>query len=329
MTDNLLTVNNLETAFFTDDGVVKAVDRVSFAVKPGEVLGIAGESGSGKSVASLSVLRLLANPGRIVGGEILFDGENLLRKTEAEMQRIRGNRISMIFQEPMTSLNPVFTVGFQVEESILQHQKLSWREARERAVEVLRLTGIPSPNKRINDYPHQLSGGMRQRVMIAMALACNPALLIADEPTTALDVTIQGQIITLMEDLNRRLNTAIMLITHDLGVLAEFSDRVIVMYAGRVMESANTDNLFDNPRHPYTIGLLRSIPRLDRKQDRLIPIPGNIPTPTDLPAGCRFHPRCEKAMDICRLREPEPATLTDDTMVACWLHAGAGGEEGQ
>jgi ABC-type dipeptide/oligopeptide/nickel transport system ATPase component len=280
MSKNLVEVKNLKTYFYTEDGVVPAVDGVDFQIKKGETLGIVGESGCGKSVTSLSLLRLVPNPpGKIVDGEMLFRGENLLKKSESEMRKIRGNDISMIFQEPMTSLNPVFTIGEQIAEAIELHQGLSKKEAIDKTVEMLNLVGIPSAEKRVNDFPHQMSGGMRQRVMIAMALSCNPSLLIADEPTTALDVTIQAQILELMKDLKERLGTAIMLITHDLGVVAEMAENVLVMYAGKVVEYADVRTIFKGPKHPYTIGLMGSIPRLDQPKEKLYVIEGTVPNP--------------------------------------------------
>ena len=332
----LLEVRDLRTEFHTEAGRFAAVDGVSFTIHRGETVGLVGESGSGKSVTSLSILRLIPSPpGRIAGGSILFEGRDLLRLSEAEMRRIRGNRIAMIFQEPMTSLNPVFTAGAQIAEALRWHRRLSRREAWERAVELLRLVGIPDPEARARQYPHQMSGGMRQRVMIAMAVACEPQLLIADEPTTALDVTVQAQILDLMKDLRRRLGTAILLITHDLGVVADMADRVLVMYAGRIVESAPVDDLFARPLHPYTEGLLKSMPQLHRRQDRLHVIPGQVPNPARLPSGCRFHPRCPYVMDICRQREPALQPAGDGRWVACWLRdepaaggAGAAGSTG-
>jgi len=320
MSDNLVEVKNLKTYFFTDDGVVPAVDGVDFSIKKGETLGIVGESGCGKSVTSLSLLRLVPNPpGKIVGGEMYFKGENLLEKSESEMRKIRGNDISMIFQEPMTSLNPVFTVGEQITEAIELHQGLNKKDALAKAIEMLKLVGIPSAEQRVHEYPHQMSGGMRQRVMIAMALSCNPALLIADEPTTALDVTIQAQILELMKDLKERLGTAIMLITHDLGVVAEMAENVLVMYAGKVVEYADVKTIFSKPQHPYTIGLLGSIPRLDQPKEKLYVIEGVVPNPFNMPAGCRFHPRCPEAREICKAREPELLQL-DGRQVRCWKY---------
>ncbi|ABQ88849.1 ABC transporter ATP-binding protein [Roseiflexus sp. RS-1] len=295
MSQPLLVVKNLETQFKTQDGIVKAVNNVSFHVDRGETLGIVGESGSGKSVTSLSIMRLIPNPpGRIVGGQIIFDGDNLLDYTEEEMRHIRGNRIAMIFQDPMTSLNPVLTIGRQITESLELHMKLTPKEARNRAVELLQMVGIPGAERRLDDYPHQFSGGMRQRVMIAMALSCNPELLIADEPTTALDVTIQAQILELIQRLQHELGTAVIIITHDLGVVAGMADRVIVMYAGRVVEEGPTEEIFARPRMPYTIGLLRSIPRLDEEEGRtLTPIRGLPPDLINLPQICPFSPRCD------------------------------------
>jgi oligopeptide transport system ATP-binding protein len=291
----LLEVRNLETHFKTQDGLVKAVNNVSFHVDRGETLGIVGESGSGKSVTSLSIMRLIPSPpGKIVGGELIFDGENLLDLSEEEMRHVRGNRIAMIFQDPMTSLNPVLTIGRQITESLELHMKMSGAEARKRAVDLLSMVGIPSPGGRLDDYPHQFSGGMRQRVMIAMALSCNPELLIADEPTTALDVTIQAQILELINRLKNELGTAVIIITHDLGVVAGMADRVNVMYAGGVVEEGTTAEIFGNPRMPYTIGLLRSIPRLDEGEGRkLTPIRGLPPDLINLPQICPFSPRCD------------------------------------
>ncbi|MBO8141737.1 MAG: ABC transporter ATP-binding protein [Firmicutes bacterium] len=315
----LLSVRNLKTYFETEDGLVPAVDGISFDLDRGGTLGIVGESGSGKSVTSLSIMRLIPTPpGRILDGEILFEGEDLLKKSPAEMRRIRGNEISMIFQEPMTSLNPVFTVGDQIMEAIILHQKLSKKEARDKAIEMLRLVGIPSPEKRVDDYPHQMSGGMRQRVMIAMALSCNPKLLIADEPTTALDVTIQAQILDLMRKLRDELGTAIILITHDLGVIAEMVEEVIVMYAGKIVEHTDVRSLFRSPKHPYTEGLLGSLPRLHAQQERLESIEGVVPSPFQMPKGCRFHPRCRYAEEICRQEEPELMAVEGGHLAACF-----------
>lgn len=310
--EKILEVQNLETSFFTEEGVVKAVDNVSFNVYKGRTLGIVGESGCGKSVTSLSIMRLIPNPpGKITGGKIIYKNQNLLDLPSSEMRKIRGNEISMIFQEPMTSLNPVFTIGNQIMETIQLHQKLSKKDARLKAIEMLTLVGIPSPDKRIDDYPHQLSGGMRQRVMIAMALSCNPDILIADEPTTALDVTIQAQILELLKGLQEKVGLGIILITHDLGVVAEVCDDVVVMYAGKVAEQGTVYDIFNNPKHPYTKGLLNSIPTLSQdptgkiKKKRLETIPGIVPNLLHLPQGCRFQDRCTYVKDECRGQEPE------------------------
>jgi oligopeptide transport system ATP-binding protein len=315
----LLEVRDLQTHFHTQDGVVKAVDGVSFYVNRGETLGIVGESGCGKSVTSLSVMRLIASPpGKIAGGQVLFDGDDLLQASEAEMRHIRGNRIAMIFQDPMTSLNPVLTIGRQITESLELHLKLSTREAENRATELLDMVGIPSASKRLDNYPHQFSGGMRQRVMIAMALSCNPELLIADEPTTALDVTIQAQILELINRLKDELDTAVIIITHDLGVVAGMADRVTVMYAGRVVEEGKTGEIFANPRMPYTIGLLRSIPRLDEERGRkLSPIPGLPPSLVDLPTACPFNPRCDYVQESCLGQIPSLRSVGADHRAAC------------
>jgi len=323
--DVVLEIENLRTHFFTPGGVVRAVDGVSYAVRSGETLGVVGESGCGKSVTALSVLRLVADPpGRIVGGAIRFGGINLLDLCEHEMEAIRGNDISMIFQEPMTSLNPLMTVGRQVSEAIALHQGLSRRDAFDQAVEMLRRVHIPEPDRRVHAYPHQLSGGMRQRVMIAMALSCDPKVLIADEPTTALDVTIQAQILDLMRELQDRLGTAIVLITHDLGVVAENADRVVVMYAGRKVEEASAKALFESPGHPYTIGLMGSIPNLEvaahanARRARLTEIKGMVPSLADLPKGCTFAPRCGLATDQCRADYPPLAQHRTGHWVSCW-----------
>jgi oligopeptide/dipeptide ABC transporter ATP-binding protein len=319
----ILQIEDLQTHFFTAIGTVRAVDGVSYALKSGETLGVVGESGCGKSVTALSILRLVANPpGRIVGGAIRFDGRNLLELGESDMEKIRGNDISMIFQEPMTSLNPLFTVGWQISEAIALHQGLSKRDAWDKAVEMLRRVQMPEAERRAHAYPHQLSGGMRQRVMIAMALSCNPKVLIADEPTTALDVTIQAQILDLMRDLQETLGTAIILITHDMGVVAENADRVVVMYAGRKVEEAAAAELFDNPGHPYTKGLLGSIPHLDAaahsRRTRLTEIKGMVPSLFNLPAGCSFAARCSLATDECRATVPPLEQHRPGHWVACW-----------
>ncbi|OPJ56302.1 ABC transporter ATP-binding protein [Alkalithermobacter paradoxus] len=321
MGDKLLDIKNLKTSFFTHVGEVKAIRGVDFYLNKGEALGIVGESGSGKSVTSMSIMRLLQHPGKIVDGEILFNNENLIPKTDKEMQAIRGNRISMIFQDPMTSLNPVYTVGDQIVEAIVKHQKLSKAEAKKKAIDMLRLVGIPSPEKRINQYPHEFSGGMRQRAMIAMALSCEPELLIADEPTTALDVTIQAQILELMKDLKSKLNTSIILITHDLGVVADVCSRVIVMYGGLIMEEGTVEEIFYTPRHPYTLGLLKSIPKLCDKESkqRLVPIVGSPPDLLKPPKGCPFAPRCDYAMRICVNEKPQYTNVSPTQRSMCWL----------
>jgi oligopeptide/dipeptide ABC transporter ATP-binding protein len=321
----LLEIKGLKTHFFTDEGVSPAVDGVDYAVRKGETLGVVGESGCGKSVTALSIMRLIPEPpGKIIDGDILFENQSLLALSNDEMRRIRGNKISMIFQEPMTSLNPVYTIGNQISEALRLHQGLTKKDAHERAVEMLQLVGIPLPERRVNEHPHQLSGGMRQRAMIAMALSCNPSLLIADEPTTALDVTIQAQILDLMVSLKADLDTAIILITHDLGVVAESAARVVVMYAGKVVEEADVYNIFEHPLHPYTEGLLESIPRIDRsaqKKTRLTEIQGVVPIPSQLPEGCHFNPRCPKVMDVCRHENPELKKESDDHRVRCWLYS--------
>jgi oligopeptide/dipeptide ABC transporter ATP-binding protein len=319
----LLEVKNLQTHFFSDDGVVKAVDDVSFGLNEGESLGIVGESGCGKSVTSLSIMRLVAHPGKVAGGTILYKGKDLLGMPESEMRKIRGNEISMIFQEPMTSLNPVFTVGYQIAEAIMLHQKKSKAEAMTMAAAMLKLVAIPDPDKRVNDYPHQLSGGMRQRVMIAMALSCNPKLLIADEPTTALDVTIQAQILDILRDLRTRFGLSTILITHNLGVVAEFAERVIVMYTGKVREEAPVLELFKNPLHPYTQGLMNSMPKLGQKgHTRLPTIEGMVPDLLHLPTGCSFYDRCPKRMDHCKTSEPPLLEVAPGHKVACYLYGG-------
>ena len=300
--------------------MVKAVDGTSYSVEEGETLGLVGESGCGKSVSALSILRLIPSPpGKIVSGEIMFQGQDLLKLDENEMRRIRGNDIAMVFQEPMTSLNPVLTIGRQITESLELHQDLRGRAARERAVELLELVGIPAARGRIDDYPHQFSGGMRQRVMIAMAMSCNPKILLADEPTTALDVTIQAQILEVMARLSREFGTAVIIITHNLGVVARYADRVNVMYAGRVIERAQAGELYANPRHPYTVGLLNSVPRLDEhRQEKLIPIEGLPPDLAHLPGGCSFYPRCDWRTDHCRDEYPAITQVEADHQAACW-----------
>ena len=324
MFDRLLTVENLVTSFKTERGTVRAVDGISFSVAKGQTVGLVGESGCGKSVTSLSILRLIQMPpGQIEKGSVIdFSGKNLLELDEAGMRKIRGNKISMIFQEPMTSLNPVFTIGNQIGEVFRIHQHASKAEARAKAIEMLRLVKIPAPEQRIDEYPHQLSGGMRQRIMIAMALACRPELLIADEPTTALDVTIQAQILDLMADLQKELNMAILLITHDLGVVAEVCNYVMVMYAGKIAEEGPVEAIFREPKHPYTAGLLRSIPRLGHKQAVLPTIEGMVPSLANLPQGCRFQARCPHAFDKCREAEPPLVAVGDGQKAACWLNGG-------
>jgi len=318
MGETLLELDDLHTVFHTDDGLVPAVTGVSFEVKEGETLGLVGESGCGKSVTALSVLRLIPTPpGEITAGEIRLRGQSLLQLPEDDMRRLRGNEISMIFQEPMTALNPVYTVGDQIMEAIRLHQKVGKDEARTRAIDMLKQVGIPIPEQRVDAYPHQLSGGMRQRVMIAMALSCTPSLLIADEPTTALDVTIQAQILDLLRRLQEQMGMAILLITHDLGVVAENADRVVVMYAGRVVEYTDATRLFAAPRHPYTIGLLNSMPSLDNRGEHLRVIPGSVPPPTAFPTGCAFHPRCPFAEPACKQAVPELDTVESGHTVRC------------
>ena len=325
MKDNaLLRVENLKTYFFMRGKPVPAVDEVSFHINKGETLAIVGESGSGKSVTALSIMRLIQSPpGKIVSGQITFDGKDLAKVSQREMREIRGNKISMIFQEPMTSLNPVYRVGDQISEPLIFHQGMSKKDALVKAIEMLKIIGIPSHEKRINDYPHEMSGGMRQRVMIAMALCCNPKLLIADEPTTALDVTIQAQILDLMSDLKSKFGTSIIMITHDLAVVAEMADRIVVMYAGKVVEESNVYDLFDKPLHPYTEGLLNSIPRMDSKKEKLFVIDGVVPNLMNLPQGCAFAPRCQKRMPICEMKMPEFKEADIDKPgrhVRCWQY---------
>lgn len=325
----LLEVKKLKTYFYTEDGVVRAVDGVSFEVYPGEVLGLVGESGCGKSVTSLSIMRLISKPGRIDEGEILLDGENLLELPEDEMIKVRGNRISMIFQQPQTALNPVFKVGDQLAEVLDVHQDLGKEAGWQRAVSLLKMVGVPDPERRAEAYPHELSGGMAQRVMIAMALACVPELLIADEPTTALDVTIQAQILDLMRDLRREMGTSVILITHDLGVVAEMAERVAVMYAGEIVEQTDVNTLFDQPLHPYTQGLIGSIPILGEIKEKLDVIPGSVPNLVDLPPGCRFAPRCQARFKygctICAEVKPELEEVKPGHLVRCWLYQDAEG----
>ena len=321
--EELLKVRDLRTYFFTHEGTVKAVDGIRLSVNRGETLGIVGESGCGKSVTALSIMRLIADPpGKIVSGEIIFEGRNLLELNEREMRDIRGKKISMIFQEPMTSLDPVFTIGYEIMETLQIHQGLKKQEARGKAIEALKLVGMPDAEKRVDCYPHELSGGMRQRAMIAMALSCNPALLIADEPTTALDVTIQAQILKLINELKEKLDTAVMLITHDLGVVAEMCDHVAVMYAGHIVEYSDIDTLFRNPLHPYTKGLNNSIPRLDVETERLDTIKGLVPNLIDLPAGCPFEPRCDFSFETCLREMPTLRSVEDSHLVKCHLFRG-------
>ena len=324
----LLEVKELRTSFFTDAGEVKAVDGISFQLDRGKVLGIVGESGSGKSVTAYSIMQILAPTGKIIGGSVKLGGQELVNAGEKVLRTVRGNKISIIFQDPMTSLNPTYTVGHQLMDAILLHTKRNKQQAHERALEMLRLVNINQPEKRMKQYPFELSGGMRQRVMIAMALACEPDILIADEPTTALDVTIQAQILDLMRDLQKQLGMAIIMITHDLGVVAQMCDEVVVMYAGSICEQGTADEIFYNPRHEYTKGLMRSIPTADTKGQRLQPITG---TPIDLlnmPAGCPFAPRCESAMKVCLTQRPERMFINDDHMATCWMNIKRGVEDG-
>ncbi|MFC4355680.1 ABC transporter ATP-binding protein [Chryseomicrobium palamuruense] len=319
---SVLEVKNLQTSFFTDDGVIPSVDFVDFEVREGEILGIVGESGSGKSVTSLSIMGLIPSPpGKITSGEILYQGKDIIKFSEKQMRQIRGNDIAMIFQEPMTSLNPLFTIGSQMMEAVLLHKKdWSKKQAKARSIEMLKLVGLPRAEELMNDYPHQLSGGMRQRVMIAMALVCDPKVLIADEPTTALDVTIQAQILKLMKDLNTRLNTAIILITHDLGVVAETCERVVVMYAGKVVEEGPVETIFTNPQHPYTKGLLASVPDMRYKKQSLYSIPGNVPKPGSIKEGCRFAARCESVFGRCTQESPPLYQTAAHHKTRCFLY---------
>ncbi len=316
----LLQVKNLCTSFNVDAGEVRAVNGISFNLDKGKVLGIVGESGSGKSVTAYSIMRILVEPGKIVGGEILFNGEDIVKYSKKQMREFRGKRVSIIFQDPMTSLNPTFTIGNQLREAILLHTDRNRTEANARALEMLQLVGVNEPEKRLKQYPHELSGGMRQRVMIAMALACEPDILIADEPTTALDVTIQAQILELMKDLQKKMGMAIIMITHDLGVIADRCDEIIVMYAGRVCERGTVDEIFYNPRHEYTKGLLRSIPTLNGGHDKLIPIAGSPVDLTNLPKGCAFASRCDRCMKICLTEQPEEVRVNDSHIASCWMN---------
>lgn len=322
MSEVILKVDDLKTYFNTDDGIVKAVDGVSFELKKGEMLGIVGESGSGKSVTNLSLMKLIPSPpGKIMSGTAMLNGEDIFKMNDAEIRKLRGNRIGMIFQDPMTSLNPFLRISTQMIETIVLHQDLDKDAARARAVEMLEMVGIPNPEKRINDYPHQFSGGMRQRVMIAMALSCDPEILIADEPTSALDVTIQAQILEVIQELGHKLNTAVIMITHDLGIVAGICDTVCVMYAGRIVEKGTNDEIFKDPKHPYTQGLIKSVPRLDKPtKEKLYSIDGQPPNVIDLPECCPFHPRCEKAMDKCRNTYPPLRTFDEGREVRCWLY---------
>jgi len=320
--DKLLEIKNLSCSFETERGSALAVDGVSFTIGPGETLGVVGESGCGKTVTALAIMRLIQPPGRIDAGQILYKGDDLLALPEPRMRKVRGNEISMIFQEPMTSLNPVFTCGYQIREAVLLHQRVGKHEAQERTLEMLRTVGIPDPPACARAYPHQLSGGMRQRVMIAMALSCNPSLLIADEPTTALDVTIQAQILDLLRSLQERLDMAVMMITHDLGVIAETASRVVVMYAGQVVEEASVDDLFYRPRHPYTIGLQQSIPRVGDRGRPLDVIPGRVPSPSEYPRWCRFADRCRFVEARCRESAIEIRDVGENHRVRCWKDVG-------
>ncbi len=321
---HLLEVKNLQTHFPTRGGLVKAVNDVSFYINEGELVGLVGESGCGKSITALSIMRLVSPPGKVVGGSVKFKGEDLLKASEDRMRELRGNDVAMIFQDPMTSLNPVYTVGEQIAEALRLHRKLDKKAAWTAAIEAMREVSIPDPARRVNDYPHQLSGGMRQRVMIAMALACNPELLIADEPTTALDVTIQAQILELLNELRQTRKLAVLLITHDLGVVAEVADRVCVMYTGRIVEESGVDELFEQPKHPYTQGLLKSVPKLrgigEAKETRLSTIEGTVPSPTNLPRGCHFAPRCEFRMEVCTEGVIPLYELKNDVKVRCVLY---------
>lgn len=320
MSDNILSIKDLKTYFFTDNGVIKSVDGVNIDLKRGSTLGIVGESGSGKSVTALSLMHLLyGTQGKIVNGEIILDGEDIVNISEKEKRSLRGNKIAMIFQEPMTSLNPVLKIGDQIMEGLIQHLKVSKAEAKKRTIDMLKKTGISRAETLINEYPFQLSGGMRQRIMIAMALVCNPKILIADEPTTALDVTIQAQILDLMRKLKADIGTSIIFITHDLGVVAEMCDDVVVMYCGRVVESGNVISIFKSPKHPYTQGLLNSIPRLGENAERLDSIPGNVPNPKYMPVGCKFEPRCKMALPICKEKEPLFYDVGENHKSKCWL----------
>ena len=328
MAEPLLSVQGLKTYFFLERGVVKAVDGVDFEIKKGEIFGVVGETGCGKSVTSLSILRLIPSPpGKIVEGEVIFEGENLLKKSKEEMRKIRGTKISMIFQDPHTSLDPVFTVGYQIAESIELHQVIeqhliSAEEVPKKVIEMLKLVKIPDPEHRVVEYPHMFSGGMKQRTMIAMMLSCNPSLLIADEPTTAVDVTIQAQILDLMRELRQKLGMSILIITHNLGVIAEMCDRVAVMYAGNIVEQADLKTLFKSPKHPYTHALLEAVPKVGTKKGELASIPGMVPSLITPPPGCKFHPRCSHAMDICRKKFPQMVEIGKGQLARCFLYGG-------
>ncbi len=320
MTEPMLSIYGLRTHFFTEEGVVRAVDGVNLKIGRKETIGLVGESGCGKSVTALSIMRLVPSPGRIVDGRMLFEYEDILKKSEDEMGDIRGNKISMIFQEPMSSLNPVLTIGEQIAEVIRLHQGLSNSNAKTKAVEMLELVEMPSPLTKLNEYPHQLSGGMRQRVMIAMALSCNPSLLIADEPTTALDVTIQAQILELMKNLIKDFDSSLLLITHDFGIVAELCDKIAVMYAGNIVEQAHTKILFKNPKHPYTLGLFNSVPKIDVDVKRLKVIDGAVPNLANPPTGCKFHPRCPYVREICKKQKPQLVEVEPRHLVSCWIY---------
>lgn len=323
---DLLQVKNLNTSFHTEDGVVRAVNGISFTLKHGEALGIVGESGCGKSVACLSIMRLINHPGKVEADKILLEETDLLKISEKQMRKIRGNEMAFIFQEPMTSLNPVYTIGFQLQEAIRLHQGLNKRESWQKSVDMLKMVGIPRPEDIADEYPHCLSGGMKQRAMIAMALSCEPKVLFADEPTTALDVTIQAQILQLMRDLKERINTAIIFISHDLGVISEMVDRVIVMYCGRIIEESDTRNIIKEAKHPYTIGLINSKPQINEDIEKLVPISGSVPSPLHMPSGCPYHPRCEHAMEICAEEMPEKTEVSSGHYVNCWLYSRKGGQ---
>ncbi|MFL0251861.1 ABC transporter ATP-binding protein [Clostridium neuense] len=321
MAKDLLEVRKLKTYFNTDEGTVKAVDDVSFKIKEKETVAVVGESGCGKSITAMSIMGLVPKPiGKIEGGEIIFKGQNLLSMNNNEIRDIRGNEIALIFQEPMTSLNPVFTIGYQIGEVLILHKKMSKKKALEEAIKLLAMVKVPRPEEIVRCYPYELSGGMRQRVVIAMAIACNPKLLIADEPTTALDVTIQAQILDIMRELKEKMSTSILLITHDLGVVAEMADYVVVMYSGKIVEKAPVIELYENPKHPYTIGLLKSKPVINKFQDELYSIKGQVPNPLDMPEGCYFNPRCKRAKDVCKNKRPSLKEVGEGHYVSCWLY---------